>query len=280
MSLSVNPIGSAPSLNEDLSLRLAAVRTMEIATLAGAESVLAGLETGMDAGPAWTPGAARAGVPQQGTTQALTPNLPVPPAGPISARAVHGRDSLGIPAEDWFESSVPAEEMTDAREMGPAGLAQSIHANVKVSPGLDEVSFTRAGEPVQQLSLKEMDSKTVLVPFLTAEAKTEAVLARATPEWNRREWQGIGRDDQLLREIPLLFAPVPLEPQQTPVRMRFRTVVGNGMLMLGAVLAAILAGTLNLKDLPSMKTMELAAVALAVLGALYWILRWVKQRRA
>jgi membrane protein YqaA with SNARE-associated domain len=113
---------------------------------------------------------------------------------------------------------------------------------------------------------------------LTTEAKAEAVLARAAPEWNRREWQGVKMDDQLMREIPLLIAPVPLEPQQAPKRMRFKAVVANGMLMLGAVLAAILAGALNLKDLPSLKTMALAAVA--VLGVVYWILRRVKQRRA
>jgi len=175
---------------------------------------------------------------------------------------------------------VPAEETSGVSVMGPAGLAQSLHANLKVSSQLDEVSFTRANEPVQQLSIKEMDSKTITVPFLTIEAKAEAVLARTTPEWNRREWQGIGMDDQLMREIPLLYAPAPLEPQQAPKRMRFKAVVANGMLMLGAVLAAILAGTLNLKDLPSLKTMELAAVALAVLGALYWLLRWVKRHGA
>jgi hypothetical protein len=214
------------------------------------------------------------------TAQALTPNLPALPAGPISAHSLHGKDSLGIPTEDWFESSVPVEETTGASVMGLAGLAQTLHANLKVSPQSDEVSFTRADEPVQQLSLKEMDSRTVLVPFLTAEAKAEAAVVRAAPEWNRRDWQGVGPNDQLMREIPLLFAPVPLEPQQTPRRMRFRAVMVNGMLMLGAVLAAILVGTLTLKDLPSVKTMELAAVALAVLGALYWMLRRVKQHGA
>lgn len=277
MSLSVNPIGNAPSLNEDLGLRLAVVRTMEIATLAGAESVLGGMDAASDAGPAWTPGSAHGGVPQQVAAQAQTPDLPALPAGPIQGRAVQVKDSLGMPAEDWFESSLPAEETTGASVMGPAGLAQSIHANGKVSPPSDEVSFTRANESAPQLNIKEMDSKTATVPFLTIEAKAEAAVARATPEWNRREWQGIGMDDQLMREIPLLFAPVPLEPQQAPKRMRFKAVVANGMLMLGAVLAAILAGALNLKDLPSMKTMALAAVA--VLGTLYWILRRVKQRR-
>jgi hypothetical protein len=280
LNLSVNLTGSAPSLNEDVSLRLAAVRTLEIAALAGTDSLLAGLETASDAGAAMTPDAARGGTPRQMTAQALTPNLPVLPAGPIPARALHGKDSVGLPAEDWFESSLPAEKISGSGVMESAGLAQILHANLKVSPRLDEASFTRANEAMPQLSIKEMDAKTVSVPFLTTEAKAEAMVARVAPEWNRREWQGIKQDDQLMREIPLLFAPVPLEPQQTPVRMRFKAVVVNGLLMLGAILAAILVGTLTLKDLPSVKTMELAAVALAVVGALYWMRRWVKQHGA
>jgi hypothetical protein len=164
--------------------------------------------------------------------------------------------------------------------MGAAGIAQTSHVNLKVGPQLDEASFTRANEPELQLSIKEVDSKTVPVQFLKTEATAGMVVATATPEWRRPAWQGIKLDDQLMREIPLLIAPVPLEPQQTPMRMRFKAVVVNGMLMLGAVLAAILVGALNLKDLPGIKMMELAAVAVAVVGALYRILRWVKQHGA
>lgn len=43
--------------------------------------------------------------------------------------------------------------------------------------------------------------------------------------------------------------------------IRFKAVVVNGMLMLGAVVAAILVATLNLKDLPSITMKELAALA-------------------
>jgi lysozyme family protein len=82
-----------------------------------------------------------------------------------------------------------------------------------------------------------------------------------------------------MNEIPLLFAPIPVEPQQAPMRMRFKAIMVNGMLMLAAVLAAILVGTLNLKDLSSAESMELAAAVLAILGVLYLIFRWARPRR-
>jgi hypothetical protein len=50
--------------------------------------------------------------------------------------------------------------------------------------------------------------------------------------------------------------------------------------MLAAVLGAILLGTLNLRDLPSIETMEMAAGALAILGVLYLIFRWTRSRQA
>jgi len=49
--------------------------------------------------------------------------------------------------------------------------------------------------------------------------------------------------------------------------------------MLAAVLAAVLVAALNLKDLPSIEMMELAAVVLAVLGALCLLFRWARPRR-
>lgn len=65
----------------------------------------------------------------------------------------------------------------------------------------------------------------------------------------------------------------PAEPQQAPIGMRFTAVVVDGALMLGVVLAATLAATLNLKELPGIKEMTLGAAALLVLfGLLYQIL--------
>jgi hypothetical protein len=50
--------------------------------------------------------------------------------------------------------------------------------------------------------------------------------------------------------------------------------------MLGAVLAAILVGTLNLKSLQGIERMELAAAVLAIPGALYLIFRWARPRQS
>jgi hypothetical protein len=61
--------------------------------------------------------------------------------------------------------------------------------------------------------------------------------------------------------------------------MRFNAVLIRGLLMLGAVLAALLVVTPNLNDLPIVELMERAAVVLAVLGVLYLIFRGARSSR-
>ncbi len=80
-----------------------------------------------------------------------------------------------------------------------------------------------------------------------------------------------------MREIPLLFAPVPAEPQLGSIGVRFKAVVINGMLTLGAILAVILATTLDLKDLNNVRMAIL--IVLAAISTLYLIFRWVRPRR-
>lgn len=284
LAISVNLAGSGPSWNEDVSLRLGAMRLAEAASLEIAESVLTGLGPVSSAESTGTPVADRGAALGQAPVQAREPSLPVRPADPISAGALRGKDSLGMP-EDWFESSSPAKDVSRASVLEPAMTAPFLHANLKIASPSDasrlvEGFTTGATNPDRPLRSNQVDFETVPVQLLTAEAALGVVAAKAAAEWHRPAWRSVQEDDQLMREIPLLFAPVPVEPQQSSIPMRFKAVVVNGMLTAGAILAAVLMGTLSLKDLLSIERMEMAAAALATIGALFLIFRWVRRRRA
>lgn len=283
MGISVNLAGNVPSWNEGANLPLAAVRAAEAASLEVVESLLTGLGAGSGVEPARAPDAGRGAGHRQVSTQAQEPGLPVLSAQPVAVRALPGRDSLGMP-EDWFESSVPAKNTSGAGAIEAADPAQSVPATPQVSSKLEatrsvEGLFPGAINPGRQLSSNQVDFETVQVRPLTAEATLGAVLAKAAPEVYRTQAPGTRPSNQLMKEIPLLFAPVPVEPQPPAPRMGFKAVVVNGMLMLAAVLAAVLVAALNLRDLPSIEMMELAAAVLAVLGVLCLIFRWAWPRR-
>ena len=248
------------------------------------ESLLTGPEAASGAASARVPDAGLAATQGQVPAQAGAPGLPVLSAQPVAARALGGRDSLGMP-EDWFESSVPVKNIAGASLIEAADPAQLTHAGPQASSRLDatrpvEGLLTAAIEPGRQVRSNQVDFETVPVQSLAAELTAGTVAAKAALEAHRPYWPGIQSGDPLAREIPLLFAPVPAEPQPAPLPIRFRAVVANGVTMLGAVLAAILVGTLNLKSLQGIERMELAAAVLAIPGALYLIFRWARPRQS
>jgi hypothetical protein len=273
VSISINPAGSVPSLGDGVNLRLAA----QIASAAVVGAALNDL--GASGGPAGAPDAGRGGTPGQVPGQAGKPGLPTLPAQPIAAGATRGIDRLGIQPEDWFESSLPAERASgiNVNELAePAQLihASLVHAELKVLDGGLNTGAIALGQP---LNINGVDSRAIPLQLLAASATAEAVGAKTALEWRQPERSGIKLEDQLMGEIPLLFAPVPIEPQERSIGLRFKAVVVNGMLMLGAVLAVILVTTLNLKDLPSIQMTVLGA--LAIVGALCLTLRWARARR-
>jgi hypothetical protein len=211
-----------------------------------------------------------------------------------------------MPAEDWFESSLPAEEASGANAMEAGERAQpaqvslggslgaNIGGNLEVDPGvslklssrLDGGFLAGAIASERQSSVYGADFETVpvqpstTVPFQLSTAGT--AFAKAAPGWRQAEWPGIQSGDQLMKEIPLLIAQVPAEPQRAPVSLRLAAVVVEGALMLGAVLMATLAVTLNGTGLPEIKEIALgAAAALFILGVLCQMLfrRWTRRRR-
>lgn len=252
-----------------MNLRLAA----QIAYLAVAGTALSDLESG--GGPTGTPEANHGGTSGQVPVQAGGPGVPTLPAQSIAVRASSEIEKSGMPLEDWFESSLPMHRASSSDVSKPAVPAQLIHASLvhadlKV---LDGGPNTGVIAPEQPLSNHGADSQSLTHQLPT----TEAMTAKAGLEWTQTEQSVMNLDDQLMREIPLLFAAVPLEPQQESIGVGFKTVVVNGMLALGAVLTVIVLTKLDLVHLHSVWTVVLTV--LAAIGTLYLILRSGRPRR-
>ena len=283
MGISVNMAGNVPSWKGDASLPHAAGRAADVASQADAESLLTGLGAASGVELTRVPSAGRAAGHGHVSALAQGPGLPVLATPPVEVHATLGKASLGMP-EDWYESSLPARITSGPGILQPADRAQSIPADPQVSSRLEatrmvEGPYAGAIDSGQPIRSNQVGFETVQVQSLATETTLGAVFAKAVPEVYRPQGPGIQLDDKLMDEIPLLFAPVPVEPQPPSPRMRFKAVVVNGMLMLAVVLVAVLVAALNLKDLPSIEMMELAAVVLAILGVLCLIFRWARSRR-
>lgn len=247
----------------------------QISTEVVVASALNGLEAASGSGPTGAPAPDRGGLTGQAPALAGGQDLPVLSAQPVAARAPRTIDQAGMPLEDWFESSLPAEEIADARVIELAAPAQLLHAGLKAPSRLDGAVIADASEPGQQLSANAVDAKTIPVQPLTMAVTGEALVAKAAVGWHRAEWPATRVDDQLMEEIPLLIAPPPVAPQPAPTQMRFKAVVVNGLLTLAAVVAAVLVATLSRKNLAGIAATGLAA--LVVIGALFLVLRWARR---
>lgn len=273
-----------------MNLRLDVLRGADVDSLNGTGSVPTGSDVASGGVPAQVSGAGIDGGLEHLSAQVGQPELPVLPVGATAANALSGRGSLALPPEDWFESSVPREEAPSAARIEPAAPAQTTQpvqavqaapASAKVSAWSDGGLDLGATAPTRQLNSYDVDSRNVRVQSWTTEAVSGAVTgavagtvaAKAALDWRRPDWQGVKVDDQLARSLPLLVGQVPVEPQPAPMRLRFAAVVVDGGLTLGAVVAATLAVTLNLRELPGIKEMAVGAAAvLVVLGILYQLL--------
>ena len=252
-----------------MNLRLAA----QIDPVAIAGAALSDLESG--GGSTGTPESNHGGTPGQVPVQTGETGLPTIPAQSNAARGSREIEKLGMPLEDWFESSLPTDHASGSDVSKPAVAAQLnhpslIHADLKV---LDRGLNTGEIAPGQPLNIFGSDPRTFTHQLPTA----EAVTAKTVLESHQPERSGTRSDDLLMREIPLLFAPVPIEPQQGSMGVGFKTVVVNGMLMLGAVLAVILLTTLDLKGLSGIQMTVLTV--LAAFGTLYLFLRRARRHR-
>jgi uncharacterized RDD family membrane protein YckC len=214
-------------------------------------------------------------------------DLPARPEVPAAARASRRPGAWEVPVARWWELDVWAQDGPDALG-GAEGIesveaAQPIHAKLiefprelvatrKIRPRLAEGPYGAAGESNEQLSIFEVDRWSISTQPEAADAVNDATAAA----WQGAEWSGIQLGDQPMGQ-PLELttpeaatAPAAAALQLAPAGLRTMAAVVDGALIMGAFLVAFLLASAHLKELPTIKEIELgSAAALLVLGVLY-----------
>ncbi|MGP8176023.1 MAG: RDD family protein [Terracidiphilus sp.] len=214
-------------------------------------------------------------------------DLPARPEEPAAARLSRGPGAGEIPVAGWWELDVLAQDGPDAvggaEGMESVEPAQPIHAKLiefprelvatrKIRPRLAEGPYGAAGESNGQLSIFEVDPRSIS----TQPEAADAVNVAAAPAWQCAEWSGIQLGDQptgqpLEETAPeAATAPAAAALQLAPAGLRTMAAVVDGALIMGSFLVAALVAAASVKELPTIKEIELgSAAALMVLGVLY-----------
>jgi len=294
LNISFRPTDPLPLLNEAMNLRLATLSAADNALLGASGAAVPGLDAASGSGPAQVSGAGLGGGPDQLSAQGGQPNVAALSAAATAAGGLSGKGGLALPPEDWFESSTPKVEAPSSARIEPAAPAQppqpiqavqAAAASAKVSAWLEAGLNSGSAAPARQFNGHEVNSRdlrvqtwatdtvSAAVTGTAAETLAGAVATKAALDWRRPDWQGVNGGDELARQIPLLVGQVPIAPQPAPMHLRLGAVLVDGGLTLGAVVAATLAVTLNLKEMPGIKEMAVGAAAVLVaLGILYQLL--------
>jgi len=214
-------------------------------------------------------------------------DLPARPEVPAAARASRRPGAWEIPVARWWELDVWAQDGPDALG-GAEGIesvepAQPIHANLiefprelvatrRIRPRLAEGPYGAAGESNEQLSIFEVDRWSISTQPEAADAMNET----AAPAWQGAEWSDIELGDQptgqpleeTAPEAAMARAAAALQP--APAGLRAMAAVVDGALIMGAFLVTALVAAASVKELPTIKEIELgSAAALLVLCGLY-----------
>ena len=214
-------------------------------------------------------------------------DLPARPEVPAAAHLSRRPGAWEIPVARWWELDVWAQDGPDAlggaEGMESVEAAQPLHAKLiefprelvatrKIRPRLAEGPYGAAGESNGQLSIFEVDPRSISTQPEAADAVNEAEAAA----WQGAEWSGIQLGDQPLGQ-PLELtgpeaatAPAAAALQLAPAGLRTMAAAVDGALIMGAFLVAALVAAAHVKELLTIKEIELgSAAALLVLGVLY-----------
>ena len=271
---------------------------------AAAESILAGIEAAsaarsahefdgqgpFDASQTWeaaaeaplpdTPPSPQA-VKEQTLGVRWAPDFPVRGVPP-ETRATREPVLHRMSGEEWLEPASQAVAVLDSEEIEVIEPAQPIHANLiefprelvatrKVRPRRAAGQGAAVNEAGMQLSIFEVDPATISVqPAAAAEAAVAATSAWPAPQWSAIELEALPQQQLEEDEIAAATqAPAAPDLQSAPFNLRLMAHVVDGSLIVLALLAAVLA-SVNPRDLPGLREVELgAAAAFVVAAALY-----------
>ena len=226
------------------------------------------------------------------------PGLPVHSTEIASVRATLGTEIPETALDEWREPVWPAHDGPGGGAIVPVEPAQPIHANLiefpreivatrKVRPRLLEGLLGTSGG---QLSIFEVDPGSISTEPLMA--GTAGVASAAT--WTGPEWSGIELDAQPRQEFLERAAEKTLDSRENrvneavdgarnldlaPMNLRLMAAIVNGSLVMAAAVAAILLTAANARSVLSLRDAEVgAAVAIAVIAALYHALFYAFSR--
>jgi uncharacterized RDD family membrane protein YckC len=203
-------------------------------------------------------------------------DLPMRELDPAVFRATNGPSFTPAPAGGWWGQTLLTEHEHEGLEV--VEPAQPLHANLiqfprelvatrKVRPRRAEGPYAASGDAVGQLSIFEVDPRSISIE----PAATEVVAEASAPMWPAPDWSGIELDPHPLNERELEAGPASAAALQlAPLHLRVMAAVVDGALVTGAFLAAAYVTMANLKQLPSVREIEIVtALALLVIGVVY-----------
>ena len=221
-------------------------------------------------------------------------DLPIRETGPAAGRASHGKGGADIVVESLRRGAPDGDGSLEAEGFEIVEPAQPIHANLiafprelvatrKVRPRREEGPHAASMEALGQLSIFEVDPRSVSTEPEAASAPAQA----GTASWIGPVWSGIELDEEPQEEMATPApAPVVAERQQSDaanatlqlasLNRRALAAVVDFSLIAGAFVAAAMLAAINLKTLPSIRSMEVgSAVALVMTGVFYLALFFI-----
>jgi len=214
-------------------------------------------------------------------------DLPVRGVEPPVVRATHGPSFVEVPADNWWEPALAAQNALGAEAIEVVEPAQPIHANLiefprelvatrKIRPRLADGPHGELGNSVGQLSIFEVDPGSISIEPAAAEPVAET----AAPAWPGPDWSSIQLGEQSLSEQTQEMMAAQAEEEEAasanaalqlaPMSLRLMAAAVDSALIVGAFSALAMTAMNKVKALPPIKEVELgSAVALAVLAVLY-----------
>jgi len=219
-------------------------------------------------------------------------DLPARQPEPDELRTSIGIETPEMPMESWSDSAWDAQDGSGSEIIETVEPVNAIHANLiefpreivatrKVRPRRAEGPYAASGG---QLSIFEVDPLSISIEPTAAGAFDGASASALTAP----EWSGIELDAQPRREFPERAIGESLKRQQpradqasdqarylklAPLNRRLMAAVVNSSLIAGAFLATAFVTAANVKELPPLREIEIAAaLGLVVIGALYFAL--------
>lgn len=204
------------------------------------------------------------------------PDMPSRPSGPPPAPSRQVSDSAG----DWRSATARSWDPAVDVAIEPVEPARPIQANLiqfprelvatrRVRPRLTGVPQGEAGEPMEQLSIFEVDPSTISTEATELDPEAGSTSSWSAPGWSSIELDAQPEDEVELGPDPVVAAAAPAL-HLAPMGLRLMAAVVDFALILGLASACGVGIAAQLQTAPTIKSFEVsAAAALILIGIIY-----------